>query len=391
MVGADGLVPGVEAVPLESASASAPPVISSRHGGNRQEVAERLGCRPGELLDASASLVPFGPPWEARWAGLFDLQASRVYPDRRYAALRAAMAGHHGVDPEAVLPGNGAAELFTWAARDAAAAGVSQLCAPGFADYARALVTWNGARQSLALSLSWSEAFPQPFPAVADGGVLWITNPHNPTGQLWSRRSLEPLLACHALVIVDEAFLPLTIDGERQSLVPLVAAHPNLVVVRSLTKLYAIAGLRLGYAIASPERLARWASWRDPWPVNGPAAALGERLFSGSAAMARWQARVEAWVRREGAWLASRLAQLPGLRVLPSATNFLLVQGVHVDGSPRSLDPLRRALEQRQRVLLRDCRSFEGLGESWLRIGLQSRAGHRRLLRALATETGRLG
>jgi len=77
--------------------------------------------------------------------------------------------------------------------------------------------------------------------------------------------------------------------------------------------------------------------------------------------------------------------------VLPSATNFLLVQGVHADGSPRSLDPLRRALEQRQRVLLRDCRSFEGLGESWLRIGLQSRAGHRRLLRALATETGRLG
>jgi histidinol-phosphate/aromatic aminotransferase/cobyric acid decarboxylase-like protein len=81
------------------------------------------------------------------------------------------------------------------------------------------------------------------------------------------------------------------------------------------------------------------------------------------------------------------LAGLTGLRVLPSATNFLLVQGVHPDGSPRSLEPLRGALECRQRVLLRDCRSFEGLGECWLRIGLQDRAGNRRLLRALAIET----
>ena len=349
-------------------------------------MAERLGCRPGALLDASASLVPFGPPWSARWAGC-GARISRDYPDRRYAGLRGAIAAHHGVDAAAVLPGNGAAELFTWAARDAAAAGISQLCAPGFADYGRALATWDGACQSLPLPLRWSGAFPQSFPGAPSGGVLWITNPHNPTGQLWSRSSLEPLLARHDLVIVDEAFLPLTLDGERQSLLPLVAAHPHLVVIRSLTKLYGIAGLRLGYAIAAPERLARWTSWRDPWPVNGPAAALGEHLFSHPTAMARWQARVEAWVRREGAWLASRLAGLTGLRVLPSATNFLLVQGVHPDGSPRSLEPLRGALECRQRVLLRDCRSFEGLGECWLRIGLQDRAGNRRLLRALAIET----
>ena len=75
---------------------------TQRHGGNLAAAARQLGRRPGSLLDASASLVPFGPPWQARWAGLFDLQASRIYPDRRYAALRAAMAGHHGVDPEAV-------------------------------------------------------------------------------------------------------------------------------------------------------------------------------------------------------------------------------------------------------------------------------------------------
>ena len=367
-------------------------MISSRHGGNREETAERLGCRPGDLLDASASLVPFALPWVLRWRAAWNTQALRHYPDRRQSRLRAVIAAQHGVDPEAVLPGNGAAELFTWAARDAAAAGTSVLPVPGFADYGRALATWGGASRPLPLPLLWSQAFPQPFPPVpAGGGVLWITNPHNPTGQLWSRASLEPLLARHALVIADEAFLPLTPGGEAQSLVPLVARHPNLVVVRSLTKLYAIAGLRLGYAIAAPERLTRWAAWRDPWPVNGLAAAVGDELLAEPRAVARWQARVQAWVAQEGPWLAERLARLPGLQVRPSATNFLLLRGVAAEGGARSLVPLREALERRQRVLLRDCRSFAGLGEAWLRVALQNRSGNRRLLRALAIEAARLG
>ena len=88
--------------------------------------------------------------------------------------------------------------------------------------------------------------------------------------------------------------------GEAQSLIPLLAAHPNLVVIRSLTKLFAIAGLRLGYALADPVRLARWASWRDPWPVNGLAALAGEVLLGDGPALQRWLARVQGWVAAEG-------------------------------------------------------------------------------------------
>ena len=91
--------------------------------------------------------------------------------------------------------------------------------------------------------------------------------------------SLEPLLKRFRLVICDEAFLPLVPDGEQQSLIPLVSEAGNLVVIRSLTKLYGIAGLRLGYAVAQPERLQRWAEWRDPWPVNGIAMAVGQCLL----------------------------------------------------------------------------------------------------------------
>ena len=164
-----------------------------------------------------------------------------------------------------VLPGNGAAELFTWAGRDASAAGLSAIPAPGFADYRRALDCWDGAWVPWPLPLGWDGRFPQCLPNPPPrADVLWITNPHNPTGQLWSRESLEPLVERYALVICDEAFLPLVPGGELQSLIPLVQEYPQLVVIRSLTKLYGLAGLRLGYAIGQPDRLQRWAAWRDP-------------------------------------------------------------------------------------------------------------------------------
>ena len=359
------------------------------HGGNRLAVARRLGCRPDQLLEASASLVPFGPPASVRRSLRQALTGSAIrdYPDRDQQALRQAIAQRHGLEAAMVLPGNGAAELFTWAGRDAAQAGVSLLPVPGFADYQRALACWQGAWRPLALPLRWTGAFPQPFPqpfaAPADADVLWITNPHNPTGQLWSRESLEPLLQRFALVIVDEAFLPLVPGGEAESMLPWVGRCPGLVVIRSLTKLAAIPGLRLGYALADPMRLARWAAWRDPWPVNGLAAAAGVALMADGA----WDQRVQGWLAKEGPWLAAELAKLPGLVPMASAANFLLVRGERA-GQPSSLDGLRLALEQRHRILVRDCRSFAELGESWLRLAVLDRRGNRRLLDALAEELG---
>ena len=377
---------------------------SELHGGNRLAAARRLGCRPEQLLDASASLVPFGPParLRRRLARLLaEGSALRDYPDRGYLDLRRSIANHHDLDVAAVLPGNGAAELFTWAARDAAAAGTSLLPTPGFADYRRALACWQGAWQPLPLPLDWTSAGPGPLPGLSSDGpslpagpedllalslpadpqVLWITNPHNPTGQLWSREALEPLLQRFALVIVDEAFLPLVPGGEAQSLVPLLADHPQLVVIRSLTKLLSIAGLRLGYALGDPARLARWSSWRDPWPVNGLAAAAGDALLSDRL----WLRRVQDWVAAEAPWLQARLAAIPGLDPRPTAVNYLLLRGRR-NGQVLELEPLRLALEQRHRILLRDCRSFEGLDGTWLRLALQDRAGNRRLLAALGRE-----
>lgn len=372
---------------------------------------------PGRLfLDASASLAPWSP--FRRLERFVSRESVRHYPDLGSSLLPKRIAALHSIASNCVLPGNGAAELFTWAARDAASLGLNHLHSPGFADYARALRCWQASPQFASLALDWPGSFPQAYPglsgsltasspapvspetgppatgspaagsrplvapmAVAD--VAWINNPHNPTGQLWSRASLEPLLERYRLVICDEAFLPLVPNGEAQSLIPLVETHANLVVIRSLTKLYGIAGIRLGYALAQPDRLQRWAGWRDPWPVNGIAVAVGERLLRNPRRYQRWCEKVQRWTASEAAWFKRQLATFPGITAMPSAANFLLIR------ADSSLLPLREALEVRHRILLRDCRSFAGLGENWLRIGYQSRRHNRRIITAMRLELKR--
>ena len=140
--------------------------VELRHGGNRASIARRLGCRPSDLLDASASLVPWSPGLPRIRPGLI-----RDYPDRSHADLRGDLARLHGVAAEMLLVGNGAAELFTWAARDAVRSGRSLLPSPGFADYSRALGCWDGTWISHQLPLNWSDERPQPMPPPAQAEV----------------------------------------------------------------------------------------------------------------------------------------------------------------------------------------------------------------------------
>ena len=350
--------------------------VFPKHGADLEAAASRTGHSVSAFLDASGSLAPWTP---VRLSGISHF-ALRNYPDSSQRHLKALLASHHSINAEYCLVGNGASDLLTWAARDAASMGISIVPAPGFSDYPRSLSCWDAHQASYGLSIPGTGGSACDYPALPSADVVWLCNPHNPSGQLWSRSSLKTLLSRYKLVICDEAFLPLVPDGEDQSLIPLVEEYTNLVVIRSLTKLYGIAGLRLGYAVAQPDRLARWASWRDPWPVNGIALYVGEKLLRNASRHQAWCRKVQRWTAVEGGWLHDQLSAIPGLTPMPSAANFLLLQG------DRSLVPLREALEQRHRILLRDCRSFEGLGERWLRIGYQSRRNNRRIVSAIRRE-----
>ncbi len=350
----------------------------ARHGGNIAEEASKLGINAKELLDASASLVPF-PLSDSLQKSMQQALTSNClesYPDCSYKALKKVISNWHQIEPEMVLPGNGAAELFTWAAKDASEHGLSGLPVPGFLDYERALNCWNANYIHLPLPLQWTTKGPENFPIQSNTNVIWITNPHNPTGQLWSRKSLEVILNNYSLVICDEAFLPMVPNGEKESLIPLVKKYKNLIVIRSLTKIFALAGLRLGYAVSLPERLYKWSQVRDPWPVNGLAVEAGINLIKDSDNLNIWINAIHKWVESEGDWFYSKLKLIPDLEPHLSSVNF------HLINSRTSLVPLREKLAQRK-ILTRDCRSFRSLDGSWLRISLQSHQNNQLIINSI--------
>lgn len=336
------------------------------HGGDVYAAAARWGLRPEQFLDFSANINPLGPPPGALAAAQAALAGVAQYPEPFARALRATLARRHGLPEEAILVGNGAAEVLHLFLRQAAGRRVA-LPEPGFAEYARA------ARSAGATVLPVPHDQPEPPDGLERGDWWVLCNPHNPTGHLFTpEQIMEQARRSRATLLVDEAFIDLTEAGEGGSVIRFTPAITNLVVVRSLTKFYALPGLRVGYAAAPPALVARLDATRDPWSVSGVAqaaalAALADEEYAG---------RTRSWLQAERGFLAAGLAALPGYEVLAPSANFVLV---------RAPEPAHRLQERLgpQGILIRDCRSFAGLTPFHVRLAVRSRAENLRLLEAL--------
>ncbi len=348
------------------------------HGGNIEREARKLGISSKSIIDASASIVPFKLPKKLTNYLVKSIknESIRFYPDRSYFEIKNAISKWHNIEPSMILPGNGASELFTWAARDASQIGISSLPSPGFGDYERALKCWNAPFIHNLLPLSWNSKQPQSFPISPKANVLWITNPHNPTGQLWSRKSIESLLNKYKLVICDEAFISIVPRGEDQSIIDLTKSYRNLIVIRSLTKFLGIAGLRIGYAITNSERLSKWREIRDPWPLNTLAINATKMIMNDKKMHNKRLRKIHNWVKTEGKWLHNHLSEFSSLSPLPSSTNFQLIK------SESPINNIIKDLKKRG-ILLRDCRSFINLGEDWFRMSLQKREDNIQIINTL--------
>ncbi|MBD2122396.1 threonine-phosphate decarboxylase CobD [Trichocoleus sp. FACHB-262] len=351
------------------------------HGGNLAWAAALAGCPPAAILDFSASINPLGPPESAIAAIQAHLSELTAYPDPDYAQLRAVLGQAHSLPVDWLLPGNGAAELLTWACRDLSALEVTGLITPAFSDYGRALKAFNSSvlecpfdNFGLPVLDVGSVIEPLTSKIASQTRGLLINNPHNPTGQLFSRESILPYLEQFALVVVDEAFMDFLPPEQQQSLIEVVQKYPNLVILRSLTKFYSLPGLRLGYAIAHPERLKRWQQWRDPWPVNVLAAAAAAAVVQDTT----FQAQTWAWLPVARSQLYQGLAQLPGLQPYQGAANFLLVK------SEQPTVEVQKNLLLCEQILIRDCVSFPELGDRYFRVAVRTEDENQRLITGLA-------
>lgn len=334
------------------------------HGGNLAWAASIAGCSPQEILDFSASINPLGPPQSAIDTMATRLSDLKTYPNPDYPELKQAIAAFHQIPAEWVLPGNGAAELLTWAALEFSQRSETVLPTPAFADYRRALQTFGVRVREVSVwdIDTWTTD-------LSNTGIL-INNPHNPTGKLFETSQLLPLLDRFALVLVDEAFMDFLPPAQQSSLIGLVEQFSNLVILRSLTKFYSLPGLRLGYVISQPDRVRRWQKWRDPWAVNALAVAAGIAVL----ADVEFQDKTLNWLERAKRRFFQDLLEIDRLSPDWGAANFLLVK------TEAEVDRLQKQLLQKHRILIRDCLSFPALGNRYFRVAVRRELENQKLI-----------
>lgn len=319
------------------------------------------------LIDFAVNVAVASPPaWlleritarAGHWAG---------YPDA--AAAREALAAHHGLRPEQLLPTAGAAEAFTLVAR-AFRPRRAVVVHPQFTEPEAALRAAGHAVDRLVLGPE--NGFRLNVHAVPpDADLVVIGNPTNPTGVLHPAETLAALVGPGRVVMVDEAFMDVT--GEAQSLLP--GPLEGVLVLRSLTKTFGLAGLRAGYVAGDPELIRGLAAQQTPWSVSTPA--IDAMLACCTPEAAEHTAAITADLPARRDALASHLRSL-GLRVVDSEAPFLLVETSAIDRR-RSIRP---ALAERG-IAVRRGESFPGLSETWIRLAVRDPERHALLIHAL--------
>jgi threonine-phosphate decarboxylase len=343
------------------------------HGAHGDLVSRSLDVHAGELLDFSQNINPLGAPSNALEAARRALyEDSGRYPDLEYIGLREALAAYLGVGAEMVVPTNGGAEALFLAARAAATGGRALVLEPTFSEYAAAArasgmePVRRVARRREEEGFGWD---PTSYRDLEGVSVVFLCNPNNPTGDMLGRDEVLEVAACveeaGAVLVVDEAFADFVPEISVTDMV-----DRGLWVARSLTKFFAIPGLRLGCLLC--DDAGRVQALQPSWPVNAVAAAAGiaavrERGFA--------EASIAELARlRED--LFGALDAIPGLRPFPGAANFLLVRGP--DGLPERL--------ARRSVLVRGCGPFYGLGPEYFRVAVRSAEENGRLVAAIKEE-----
>ena len=327
----------------------------------------------GITLDFSANTNPLGTPPGVLEAVRRGLPQLHRYPDPYCRQLVQAIAAHEQVPASYVLCGNGAADLiyaYCAALRPRTAVELS----PTFGEYGAGLAQVGCRVERYFLHQAQNFDLDERFLSFLEEKkpeVVFLCTPNNPTGRLIPLPLLEQILqycaAQGARLFLDECFLDLTEDGV--SAKSLLAAHPELLILKAFTKSYGMAGIRLGYCLCADSALLRdMAAASPPWNVSSLAQSAGVAALEEG----EFLRRTVELVRRERSYLAGELTAL-GFRVCPSQANYLLLHGAA---------GLREKLLQRG-IAIRGCGNYHGLDEVWYRVAVRSHGENEALIAAI--------
>ena len=342
------------------------------HGGDWAGYRAEFGRDP---LDFSANVSPLGLPEGVAKAITASLATADRYPDPLCRALRAKLAVAEGVPADCLLCGNGAADLIFRLVL-AAKPRTALVTAPTFAEYATALTTVGCTVERHFLRQENDFAVTEALLDAVYPGIdmVFLCQPNNPTGQLAAPALVEALLhkceAVGAKLVMDECFLDFLPEGEALSAKRLLQTSQNLLILKAFTKLYGMAGVRLGYCLCADEALlARMQAAGQPWAVSSLAQAAGIAALDET----EYVAQVRDLIKTQRPILVHGLRAL-GLRVVEGRANYLLFRAPEALGS---------ALRQKGAVL-RSCGNYPGLDASWYRTAVRTETENRQLLALLA-------
>ncbi|MFL6524371.1 MAG: pyridoxal phosphate-dependent aminotransferase [Nitrososphaera sp.] len=327
-------------------------------------------------LDSSSSINPLGPPRKAISAIKMNLDSlAQTYPDPECRELKNGLSRYLGIDPEWICVGNGAIEIIYWFVHTAVASGRVVIPVPTFCEYE--LASHKSGAEVTCVPLHNLEIDADSVIEKARGAdAVFLCNPNNPTGILATKQIMKIIenVSSSTRILLDECFIELTDNPEANTMIEQVSEFDNLVILRSLTKSFGLAGLRVGYSVCNSNLAKKLSTNKIPWNVNGLAQVAGvvALLESGYLSKAR------AVIKEERRFLYDNIKKLESFCPLKSDSNFFLV---HLQA--RNSRQFRDRLLKKSGVLVRDCSTFTGMGTQYIRIAVRMHRENMMLLKAL--------
>lgn len=345
------------------------------HGSNPQYLYEAAGLKqPNEIIDFSANINPFGPPpkLQEQWGNL--LNGIEKYPDPKTTLLKKKLAQREGIEENQILIGNGGAEIISLIGRLLAGKHV-MIVEPAFSEYEQACKVNRCEISYFQLSEDWNVDIELLTKKLTNVDALFFCNPNNPTGLYFNKQTIENLLTLckehNCYLIVDEAFYDFV--PEYESLVPYLSSYSNLLLLRSMTKIYAIPGLRLGYVMASAEIIERLSNYQPHWSVNSIAMKVGELCLEEDEYVGHTVQFIRA--EREQLYEFYRSNQF---EVTNSKVNFYLLRDPFLEDQY----PLFQYLLENG-IVPRHTFNFPGLKGRWLRFAVRTSQENRLLMEVM--------
>jgi threonine-phosphate decarboxylase len=341
------------------------------HGGDVWGFSRKYNVPLEKVLDFSGPINHLGPSPRAVEAVKQNVRLIRFYPDPNPVELKKETAAYvgHGVRAENIILGNGSIELIYMLTEVFPRNFKAIIPVPSFTEYEKAVLRVGGEAIFVQLPSDFALDTESVKKAVtADTRIIYICNPHSPSGTLYSQEMILDLIEfCQKkdiFVSIDENYIEFSSKGQDVTVAGYVKKCENLFVIRSVTKFYGMPGIRFGYGIAAECFIDTLQTVRQPWSINGLAGCATLAAFKDE----EFIENTKRTIVKEKAEFARMLTEIGGLHVFPSETNFLLVK---ILNKKTTSTTLRESLA-REGILIRDCSTFVGLDDSYFRVTVRS-------------------